>query len=78
MGFVISFFSFLLILYVFYTKFFYGYFSGLAFVTIFLGLVGGLSILSLGVVGLYVSKIFNQIKNRPKYIIRNKFNFNKN
>ena len=78
LGFVISFCSFLLILYIFYTKFFYGYFSGLAFVVIFLGLVGGLSILSLGVVGLYVSKIFNQVKNRPNYIIRNVFNFNKN
>ena len=56
---------------------FYGYFSGLAFVVIFLGFVGGLGILSLGVLGLYVSKIFNQIKNRPCYIIKNKFNFNK-
>ena len=77
LGFAISFFSFLLILYVFYVKMFYGYFSGLAFAVIFLGFVGGLGILSLGVLGLYVSKIFNQIKNRPCYIIKNKFNFNK-
>ena len=32
--------------------------------------VGGIILSSIGVVGLYLSKIFNQVKNRPKYIIK--------
>jgi putative glycosyltransferase len=32
--------------------------------------VGGLILLSVGVVGLYLARVFDQVKNRPKYIVR--------
>jgi putative glycosyltransferase len=35
--------------------------------------LGGLILLSVGVVGLYISRIFIETKNRPYIIIRNVF-----
>ena len=35
-------------------------------------IVGGLNLLSLGIVGIYVGKIYGETKNRPKYIISEK------
>lgn len=32
--------------------------------------VGGLILTSVGVTGIYISKIFNQVKSRPRYIVR--------
>lgn len=45
--------------------------QGWATMVISVWLLGGLNILIIGVVGLYVSKIFEQTKNRPIYIISN-------
>lgn len=33
-------------------------------------LIGGLLMASIGIVGIYVARIFNQVKNRPLYIIK--------
>lgn len=41
-------------------------------------LIGGLIILTIGMVGLYVGNIFIQTKNRPKYVIRQILNNKKN
>jgi putative glycosyltransferase len=38
-------------------------------------LVGGLIILFLGVFGIYLSKIFNEVKDRPRYMIRQRHGF---
>jgi hypothetical protein len=32
--------------------------------------MGGLILSSIGIVGIYIAKIFNQVKNRPLYIIK--------
>ena len=40
--------------------------------------VGGLILFVLGVIGLYIGKIFDQVKNRPLYIISEKRNLNEN
>jgi hypothetical protein len=32
--------------------------------------LSGIQLLALGVVGLYLSKIFNEVKARPSYIVR--------
>jgi hypothetical protein len=37
-------------------------------------LVGGLILTSVGVIGVYLAKIFNQVKGRPLYIIKNIIN----
>lgn len=40
-------------------------------------LMGGLTILSVGVVGIYVGNIFMQVKQRPLYIVRTALNVNR-
>ena len=55
----------------------YNFFSGHAvagFTTVILLLliIGGAIMLSLGVIGYYISKIFDEVKARPRYIIREK------
>ncbi len=38
-------------------------------------LMGGLNLLSLGVIGLYVSRIYEEVKGRPKYIVERTVGF---
>lgn len=42
-------------------------------VTLFFAL--GIILISIGIVGIYIGKIFEQVKDRPKYLIDNKLNF---
>jgi dolichol-phosphate mannosyltransferase len=37
-------------------------------------LIGGMLIFILGIVGIYISKIFNEVKHRPLFVIENKLN----
>ena len=37
--------------------------------------VGGILLMMLGILGLYVGKIFDQVKQRPIFVIREKLNF---
>jgi dolichol-phosphate mannosyltransferase len=39
--------------------------------------VGGLLLMMLGILGLYIGKIFDQVKGRPIFIVRDLLNFNK-
>ncbi len=55
----------------------YNYFSGQALngfstVILILLIIGALMMCSLGVIGLYISRIYEEIKARPRYIIRDK------
>jgi dolichol-phosphate mannosyltransferase len=74
-GFIISFISFLIGVYYLIT-----YFEGRILVPGYISIIlsiwflGGLIILNLGVIGLYISKIFAGIKNRPLYIIDKSIN----
>ena len=38
--------------------------------------VGGLMLFVMGVLGLYIGKIFDQVKGRPLYIVMDEVNFN--
>ena len=40
-------------------------------------LVGGLLMFAIGVLGLYIGNIFDEVKNRPLYVIAEKLNFDK-
>jgi dolichol-phosphate mannosyltransferase len=44
-------------------------------VTIALLFIGGLQLLSVGVLGEYIGRIYNEAKNRPLYIIQERFGF---
>ncbi len=48
---------------------------GYASLVISLWFVGGITIFFLGVTGIYISKIFEKVKDRPLFIIRTKVNF---
>jgi polyisoprenyl-phosphate glycosyltransferase len=76
LGFYISFISFLVGIY-YLIRYLSGKIlvSGYASIIISIWFLGGLIILILGVIGLYISKIFSGIKNRPLYIIDKKLNF---
>lgn len=50
--------------------FFIDYQAGWISIIISIWLVGGLILSSLGMIGIYLAKVFNQVKNRPLYIIK--------
>ena len=70
LGVFISFFAFLFALYNIY-EYFGGRITQPGFTTLITSLwfIGGLIIFSLGIVGLYISKIFEAVKSRPLYIV---------
>ena len=50
--------------------FFINYQSGWVSIVLSIWMVGGLILSSVGVMGIYLAKIFNQVKGRPLYIIK--------
>jgi len=74
LGFGISLFSFLYIIYLIIQKLFFSVQVGYVSIIASIFLMGGIIMFSLGVIGLYISKIFIQVKNRPNYVIRNLYN----
>lgn len=46
--------------------------SGWTSLTISIWMIGGIQLLSLGVIGEYIGKIYNETKQRPRFIIENK------
>jgi len=70
LGVCMSLFSFLYLLYVLTMKMFYDVLIGWTGIIASIWLIGGLVMLSLGVIGIYISKIFIETKNRPDFIIR--------
>lgn len=77
LGFISVAVSLLLTIYVFYIRKFYpeqivpGWSSLLITIIFF----GGIQLLTLGIIGEYIANIFNELKNRPEYIIEEKINF---
>lgn len=69
LGVCTSFFSFLLIVWVLWTKFTGESVAGWASTYAIVSLLGGVQLISLGVIGEYIGKIYLETKNRPRYII---------
>ena len=75
LGLSISFISFLFIIELMIKVLFFNqYLSGWPSLIVSLWFIGGLMLSALGVVGLYISKIFVQVKSRPNYIVRRIYN----
>lgn len=75
LGFFISCLSVFAIMYFLIIKFFIGInVSGWASIFISLWFIGGLIIFSIGVIGIYLSKIFMEVKNRPYTIVKRFYN----
>ena len=68
-GFWMSFAGFVLALYYLYMYFLYNVAPGFTSVVVLLLLIGGFIIMSTGVTGLYIGKVFEQVKGRPLYVI---------
>lgn len=71
-GFFVSLVAFLLILYTLYQKFFGTTVPGWASTNIAILFIGGIQLLSIGMLGEYIGRISDNVKGRPHYIIRDK------
>ena len=72
LGFFIVFFSFIALIYTFIVKFFGETVPGWTSLALSIWLLGGIQLLSLGVIGEYIGKIYNETKQRPRFIISDK------
>lgn len=68
-GVVILFLSFLMILYSVIQKVFGNTVDGWTFIVCSLWLLGGIQMLSLGIIGEYIGKIYSETKARPRYLV---------
>ena len=70
-GFIISMCAFLYMIYVFIKALIYGDpVQGYPTLVILILFLGGIQLLSLGIIGEYIGRIYNETKNRPDYIVR--------
>ena len=73
LGFVFTFLSVILFLFNVLRAFYLGTeVSGWASLILTIVFFGGMQMSILGIIGLYIGKIFTQVKDRPSYIVRNK------
>ena len=69
LGFLILFISIIIMIYAFIRKVTGNNVEGWTFITISIWFLGGLQMLSLGIMGEYIGKVYNETKQRPRYII---------
>jgi dolichol-phosphate mannosyltransferase len=72
MGLVFGVFAAMLGLQTLYNKFSGEAQTGFTTVIVLVLLVGSLVLLGLGVIGLYVSRIYEEVKGRPRYVLRDR------
>jgi len=75
LGFIISAISFASLAWVIATKIMGLNLPGWTAVMAIISLTSGISLLTVGIVGIYVGKIYHQVLNRPKYIVENTIGF---
>ncbi len=51
-----------------------GYLPGFGAITILILMIGGLQLIALGLIGEYVGRIYDEVKHRPLYIVRDRRN----
>ena len=74
MGFVVSFVAFLGIPYVVLGKIFDLYVSGVSSILFVVLFLGGIQLITLGIIGEYVSRMYDEVKRRPMYLIGERHN----
>lgn len=71
-GFVVSGFSFLMILYALYSRYILKiYEPGWTSLMLAITFIGGIQLISIGIIGEYISRMSANIRNRPLYVIKN-------
>jgi dolichol-phosphate mannosyltransferase len=68
-GFVVSFIAFLGIPYVIVTRLFDVYVEGVSTLLFAILLLGGIQLLAIGIIGEYISRIYDEVKERPLYVV---------
>lgn len=68
-GFIVLFISICIMIYALIRKISGNTVSGWTFLTISIWFIGGLQMISLGIIGEYVGKVYSETKRRPRYII---------
>lgn len=75
-GAIISLLSIMYGIYIVITTLYYGVdLPGFATITVGIAFLGGIQLLSIGVLGEYIGRIFNEVKQRPIYIVAEKIGF---
>ncbi|MBT4398154.1 MAG: glycosyltransferase family 2 protein [Bacteroidetes bacterium] len=77
-GSVISLFSILYAFWIVSYKFLYGVPTGIASVLIGIFFLGGIQLMSIGILGEYIASIYNEVKNRPLYCIKEIIDYEEN
>ena len=78
LGLIIFFVSIIMMVYSLISKFSGNAVDGWTFIVCSIWLVGGIQMLSIGIIGEYIGKIYNETKHRPKYIISENLKEKKN
>ncbi len=73
-GFVVSLIAFLGIPYVIVSRLFDLYVEGLSTVLFAILFLGGIQLITLGIIGEYISRIYDEVKRRPLYLVRDRRN----
>lgn len=74
LGFIILFISFVIMLYSLIQKIIGNTVDGWTFLIISIWFIGGLQMISIGIIGEYIGKIYNETKARPRFIISENLN----
>ncbi len=75
-GFVISFIAFIYAVYIVTTTLLYGAdLPGYPTIVVAIMFFGGIQLLSIGILGEYIARIFTEVKQRPKYIVEQRYGF---
>jgi dolichol-phosphate mannosyltransferase len=74
LGFLFSFIAFLAIPVVLALKIVGSYLPGFTTITIVVLLLGGMNLIAVGIIGEYVGRIYDEVKRRPLYLVRERLN----
>jgi glycosyltransferase involved in cell wall biosynthesis len=75
LGFVISTLAFIAIPVVIGLRLAHSYLPGFGTITIIVLLLGGIQLITIGIIGEYVGRIYDEVKGRPLYLVRARRNF---
>jgi len=75
LGFIISTIAFLAIPLIVFLKIEGSYLPGFSTITITVLLLGGIQLITIGIIGEYVGRIYDEVKGRPLYLVRRTRNF---
>ena len=76
LGFIVSFSAFIYLVFIVISRFFLGmHLPGWPALMVTMLFLGGTILFTIGILGIYIGKIYQDVKNRPKYIVDNKIGF---